>query len=112
MFKAIARYIRVQPRKARLAAELMRNLTVQEAREQLIFSQMKAGRCLKKVLDSAVANAESNGENVKSEKLRVLEVRVDAGPVYKRAKSKSRGGRAPIIKRTSHLTVVVGEKDQ
>lgn len=111
MFKAIARYIRVQPRKARLAAGLMRNLTVKEAREQLLFSQMKAGRCLKKVLDSAVANAESN-ENVKADDLSVLEVRVDAGPVYKRAKSKSRGGRAPILKRTSHLTVIVGEKGQ
>lgn len=111
MFKAVARYIRVQPRKARLAADLMRNLTVKEAREQLLFSQMKAGRCLKKVLDSAVANAESN-ENIKSDDLSVLEVRVDAGPVYKRAKSKSRGGRAPILKRTSHLTVIVGEKGQ
>ncbi|CRH26220.1 50S ribosomal protein L22 [Chlamydia trachomatis] len=64
MFKATARYIRVQPRKARLAAGLMRNRSVVEAQQQLSFSQMKAGRCLKKVLDSAIANAESN-ENIK-----------------------------------------------
>ena len=109
MFKATARYIRVQPRKARLAAGLMRNLSVIEARQQLDFSSLKAGRCLKKVLDSAVANAELN-ENVKREELSVIEVRVDAGPTYKRAKSKSRGGRSPILKRTRHLTVIVGEK--
>lgn len=48
MFKATARYIRVQPRKARLAAGLMRNRSVVEAQQQLSFSQMKAGRCLKK----------------------------------------------------------------
>ncbi|EPP34679.1 ribosomal protein L22 [Chlamydia ibidis] len=111
MFKATARYIRLQPRKARLAAGLMRNLSVKEAREQLSFSQLKAGRCLIKVLDSAVANAESNC-NLKSENLSVIEVRVDAGPVYKRSKSKSRGGRSPILKRTSHLTVIVGEKER
>lgn len=111
MFKATARYIRVQPRKARLAAGLMRNRSVVEAQQQLSFSQMKAGRCLKKVLDSAIANAESN-ENIKRENLCVLEVRVDAGPMFKKMKSKSRGGRAPILKRTSHLTVIVGERGQ
>ncbi|AFS19094.1 ribosomal L22p/L17e family protein [Chlamydia psittaci 04DC42] len=89
----------------------MRNLSVTEAQQQLSFSQLKAGRCLKKVLDSAVANAELH-DNVKREQLNVIEVRVDAGPVYKRAKSKSRGGRSPILKRTSHLTVVVGEKER
>ncbi|SPN73762.1 50S ribosomal protein L22,50S ribosomal protein L22,ribosomal protein L22,Ribosomal protein L22p/L17e [Chlamydia serpentis] len=111
MFKATARYIRVQPRKARLAAGLVRNLSVQEAEEQLGFSQLKAGRCLKKVLNSAVANAELH-ENIKRENLSIIEVRVDAGPVYKRSKSKSRGGRSPILKRTSHLTVIVGEKER
>lgn len=111
MFKATARYIRVQPRKARLVAGLMRGLSVKEAQEQLQFSQLKAGRCFKKVLDSAVANSELH-DNVKREKLNVLEVRVDAGPTYKRAKAKSRGGRSPILKRTSHLTVIVGEKER
>lgn len=109
MFKATARYIRVQPRKARLVADLIRNLSVQDALEQLLFSRLKAGRCFKKVLDSAVANAETQGE-LKRDKLGIVEIKVDAGPMYKRAKSKSRGGRSPILKRTSHLTVVLGEK--
>ena len=108
MFKAYARYLRVPPRKARLAAGLIRGLPVQQAFEQLMFSQMKAGKLLQKVLSSAVANAEVNN-NVRRERLAVVEVRIDEGPRYKRAKSKSRGGRAPILKRTSHFTVIVAE---
>lgn len=107
-FKAITRYVRIPPRKARLAADLIRGLDVPSAMSQLNFSPLKAARLLYKTLRSAVANAE-NQENHAREDLRVLEVRVDEGPRLKRAKSKSRGGRAPIIKRTSHFVVVVGE---
>lgn len=109
MFKSQARYIRVPPRKARLAAGLIRGLSVKDADVQLSFSNLKAGRLLKKVLNSAIAGAELH-DNVNRSDLKVLEVRIDEGPRHKRAKSKSRGGRAPILKRTSHLTVVVGEK--
>lgn len=105
--KAISKYIRISPRKARLAAGLIRGLTVYEASEQLVFSNLKAGRLLKKTLDSAVANAESL-HDMRKEQLKVLEVRVDAGPTLKRAKPKNKGGRHPIMKRTSHFTVVVG----
>lgn len=107
-FKAITRYVRIPPRKARLAADLIRGLDVPSAMSQLTFSPLKAARLLYKTLRSAVANAE-NQENHVREDLRVLEVRVDEGPRLKRAKSKSRGGRAPVIKRTSHFVVVVGE---
>jgi large subunit ribosomal protein L22 len=64
---------------------------------------------LKKTLNSAVANAESQ-HDVRKENLQVLEVRVDEGPRLKRSKSRSRGSRAPIIKRTSHFTIVVGSE--
>lgn len=107
--KAITKFIRVQPRKARLAANLIRGLGVEEATVQLGFCNLKAGRLLKKTLDSAVANAEVEWD-ARRDQLYVLEVRVDEGPRFKRAKSKSRGGRAPILKKTSHFTVVVGEK--
>lgn len=107
-FKAITRYVRIPPRKARLAADLIRGLDVPNAMAQLAYSPLKASRLLQKTLRSAIANAE-NQENHAREDLRVLEVRVDEGPRLKRAKSKSRGGRAPVIKRTSHLIVVVGE---
>lgn len=105
--RAITKYVRISPTKARLAAGLMRNLQVAEAAVQLEFSNLKAGRLLKKTLDSAVANAETQLD-LRREDLKVIEVRVDEGPRLKRAKPKNRGGRHPIIKRMSHFTVVVG----
>ncbi|MCH9627618.1 MAG: 50S ribosomal protein L22 [Chlamydiales bacterium] len=107
--KAITKFIRIPPRKARLAANLIRGRSVEEAGIQLGFCNLKAGRLLKKTLDSAVANAEMQWD-ARRDQLVVTEVRVDEGPRHKRAKSKSRGGRAPVLKRTSHFTVVVGEK--
>jgi large subunit ribosomal protein L22 len=105
--KAITKLVRISPRKARLAADLIRGLPVDRASAQLLFCNLKGGRLLKKTLDSAVANAETQLE-VRREDLRVTEVRIDAGPVFKRAKPKNKGGTHPIMKRTSHFTVVVG----
>lgn len=107
--KANTKFVRIPPRKARLAADLIRGLPVEQASQQLMFCHMKAGKQLLKTLDSAIANAEMNWD-ARRDKLFVVEARVDEGPRLKRAKSKSRGGRAPIIKRTSHFTIVVGEK--
>ncbi len=105
--RAITKYVRISPRKARLAAGLIRNLPVEDAAVQLNFSCLKGGKLLKKTLDSAVANAENNLD-LRREDLVVKEVRVDEGPTLKRAKPKCRGGKVPIKKRTSHFTVVVG----
>lgn len=107
--KAITKYVRISPRKARLAAGLIRGLSVADASTQLLFSNLKAGRLLKKTLDSAVANAETQLD-LRREALKVLEVRVDEGPTLKRAKPKNRGGRHPIMKRTSHFTVIVSNQ--
>lgn len=104
--KAITKYIRISPRKARLAAGLIRGRNVEEASLQLMFSKLRAGKLLKKTLDTAVANAETL-LNVQRRDLKVHEVRVDAGPVMKRSKPKNRGGSVPVMKRTSHFTVVV-----
>lgn len=106
--KAITKYVRISPRKARLAADLIRGLPVAQATLQLAHCNLKAGRLLQKTLDSAIANAETQGE-MRRENLQVAEVRVDAGPVFKRAKPKNKGGRHPIMKRTSHFVVVVKE---
>lgn len=103
---AISKYVRISPRKARYAAGLIRGLKVPAAASQLLFSNLKGGRLLKKTLDSAAANAEVMYD-VRREDLVVHEVRIDAGSVFKRAKPKNRGGRHPIMKRTSHFTVVV-----
>jgi len=107
---AISKHVRISPRKARLAAGLIRGLRVPQATSQLLFSSLKGGRLLKKTLDSAVANAESQLD-LRREDLFVTEVRVDQGAVFKRAKPKNRGGRHPILKRTSHFTVVVSTKE-
>lgn len=103
---AISKYVRVNPRKARLVARAMKGLPVVEAKTRLQFYNTKASRYLYKTLNTAIAVAENELE-VDRESLVVSEIRVDQGPSMKRAKSRSRGGRSPILKRTSHLTVVV-----
>ena len=103
---AITKYVRISPRKARLAADLIRGKPVAQASVQLMYCQLKAGRLLKKTLDSAVANAETQLD-LRRDDLKVAEVRVDPGPTLKRAKPKNKGGRHPIMKRTSHFTVIV-----
>lgn len=106
--KAVSKYMRVPPRKARLAANLIRGLEVRQALAQLSVSQLKAGRLLKKTVESAVANGELQ-HDLRRDTMRVLEVRVDCGPILKRSKPRSRGSQMPVMKRLSHFTVVVGE---
>jgi large subunit ribosomal protein L22 len=108
---AKTKYVRISPQKARLAAGLIRGMNVEEALLQLNFSNLKGGVLLRKTLLSAIANAETL-YSVQRRDLKVKEVRVDAGPIMKRAKSKCRGGRVPIMKRMSHFMVVVGKESQ
>ena len=105
--RAVTKYVRISPRKARYAAALIRNLPVTDAGTQLQYCNLKGGKLLRKTLNSAIANAEVSLD-VRPENLKVVEVRIDEGPTLKRAKPKNRGGRVPIMKRTSHFTVVVG----
>ena len=98
--------VRISPRKARLAADLIRGKSVEEALVQLMYCKLRSGPMIKKTLNSAIANAETQ-LNVQRRDLKVKEVRVDAGPTLKRAKPKNRGGSHPIMKRTSHFTVIV-----
>lgn len=107
--KAITRYVRISPRKARYAAGLIRGLPVDKATLQLQLSKLKGGRLLKKTLDSAVANAETQLE-ARREELKVMEVRVDPGPILRRAKARSRGSSVPVNKRTSHFTIIVSKE--
>lgn len=107
-YTAVAKSIRVPPRKARLAAGLIRNKTVDEARFQLAQSPLKASRAFSKLLKSAVSNAEYLNKT-SMPNLIIDEVYVNEGPVMKRAKSRSRGGRAPVLKRTSHFVVSLRE---
>jgi large subunit ribosomal protein L22 len=108
--KAITRYVRISPRKARYAADLIRGLNVEQASLQLLHSKLRGGRLIKKTLDSAVANAETQLD-ARRESLKVHEVRVDPGPNLRRAKPRSRGSSVPVNKRTSHFTIVVSTEN-
>ena len=106
--KAILRSARISAQKVRLVADQVRGMPVGSATNLLAFSDKKAAHLVKKVLLSAVANAENNlGADV--DELLVSKIFVDEGPSLKRmhARAKGRGNR--INKRTSHITVVVGE---
>lgn len=104
--KAVTKYVRISPRKARYAADLIRGLSVANATSQLLYSKLRGGRLLKKTLDSAVANAETQLD-ARRESLKIFEVRVDPGPILRRAKPRSRGSSVPVNKRTSHFTIVL-----
>ena len=108
--KAITKYVRISPRKARYAADLIRGLTVVQASQQLMYSKLRGGRLIQKTLDSAVANAETLFD-ARREHLKVHEVRVDAGPILRRAKPRSKGSSVPVNKRTSHFTVIVSAQE-
>ena len=104
--KACTRYVRISPRKARYAAGLIRGLSVTQASSQLLYSKLRGGRLLLKTLDSAVANAETQLD-AKRESLKIHEVRIDPGPILRRAKARSRGSSVPVNKRTSHFTIIL-----
>jgi large subunit ribosomal protein L22 len=103
------RYARVSPQKARLLADLIRGLPVEEARNVLEFSNKKAAGMVKKVLDSAIANAEHN-QGMDIDELKVSTVYVDEGPTLKRLHARAKGRANRIFKRTSHIVVKVSER--
>jgi len=104
--KAVARWVRMSPRKARLVAEHIRGRSVPEARTVLAFTPRAAARELEKVLRSAVANAEAN-HNLVGDELIVSAAYVDEGPVMKRWRARARGRAARIHKPTCHITVTL-----
>ena len=108
--RAIAKTVRIAPRKARLVVDLVRNKSVIEADKILANLNKEAARITRKVLTSATANAENN-LGLDKNKLYVKEAFVDEGATMKRARMGSRGHVDPIMKRTSHITVVVSERN-
>jgi len=109
--KAIAKHIRISPRKARQVVDLIRGKDVGEAFAILKFTAHKATAPVYKVLKSAVANAEHNNE-MNVDKLFVKEAFVDEGPSMKRVMPRAQGRADIIVKRSSHITVVVGQKEE
>ena len=102
--KAVAKWVRMSPRKARLVVEHIRGRSVPEARTVLAFTQRAAAREIEKVLSSAVANAEAN-HDLDGDELVVSAAYVDEGPVMKRWRPRARGRAARIHKPTCHITV-------
>ncbi len=105
---AVLKFVRLSPMKGRLLADLVRGKKVDEALNILKFSNQRAAGILKKVLDSAIANAENNnGADV--DELKISEILVDEGPVMKRMRPRAKGRGDRIVKRTSHVTVRVSD---
>ncbi len=109
MATAKLRYARISPQKCRLVADQIRGLRVEKASEVLAFSEKKAADIIKKVLDSAIANAEhNNGADV--DELVVAKIQVDEGPMMKRVHARAKGRANRVVKRMSH--VVIGVSDE
>lgn len=108
--RAVARYLRISPRKLRLVVDTVRSKPVRQAGMILAGLNKKGARLTEKVLNSAVANAK--GLELDEGRLYISDIRADGGPVFKRFMPRSMGRADRILKRTSHLSIVVTEGDR
>ena len=109
--KAIARYVRVSPRKARIVLDQIRGKNVIAAQETLRFTNRAVAEVVEKTLNSAVANAAQKGA-ANPENRGVKACFADAGPTLKRIRPRAKGSAARIRKRTSHITVIVATREE
>ena len=109
--KAVAKYVRISPRKVRQVVNLIRGKKISDALAILQFTPKGSTEPVTKVLKSAVANAEHNLD-LNADDLVISEIYVDQGPTLKRIKPRAQGRADRIRKRTSHITVVVSEKKE
>ncbi len=109
--KAVARYVRMSPQKVRLVADRVRGMGAVEALTVLKHTPQAAARPMYKVIRSAVANAEENLE-MDREDLYIARLMVDGGPTMKRFRAGARGRYKKILKRSSHITVVLSEVEE
>lgn len=105
--KAIAKYVRVTPRKADRVLQLIRGKRVDLATEILLFTPKHVARTIRKVLQSAVANAVVMEGKINMESLHIKHATAHAGPTMKRIRPRAQGRATPILKRTTHITIVV-----
>lgn len=108
--KAVAKFVRITPRKVRVVLDIIRGKNVAEAFAILKFTPKAGAEVVEKVLRSAVANAENNFD-MDVDKLFIKTAFADGGPTMKRIHPRSRGQAFKILKRTSHVTIVVDEKN-
>ena len=107
--RAIAKYIRISPRKVKIVIDLIRGKQVDQALAILMYTPKAAAPVVEKLLNSAIANAENN-LSLPRDELYVAEVFANPGPTLKRYVARSRGSASPILKRTSHISVVLDQK--
>ena len=106
--RASAKYVPISPQKVRLVLDLVRGKDVDEALSILEFTPKRAARHVAKVVRSGIANAEENF-GLDREDLYIAEIYADDGPTLKRGRAGARGRYKPLLKRTSHITIVLGE---
>ena len=106
--QAKLKHARISPQKARLVADQIRGMPVEKALQLLTFSSKKGADIIKKVLDSAIANAENN-DGADVDELKVSEIFVDGATPLKRIKTRAKGRAVRIMKRSSHITIRVAE---
>jgi len=106
--KAIGNHIRISPQKARLVADVVRGMNADKAITTLRFMPKKGAAILRKIIESAVANA-SQDDSIDVDNLYIKKVYVDDGPSLKRIRPRAMGRATGIIKRTSHITVILDE---
>jgi len=105
---AVAKYIRISPQKARLVADVVRGMNAENALTTLRFMPKKGAKIIRKVLESAIANANQT-ESIDVDTLYVKKILIDGGPMLKRFRPRAQGRATRILKRTSHITIVVDE---
>jgi len=103
------KHARISPQKARLVADQIRGMGVDQAINLLTFSTKKGADIIKKILESAIANAEHN-DGADIDELIVSTIHVDEGPLFKRFRARAKGRGNRILKRTSHITLAVEEQ--
>ena len=112
--KAILRFARVSARKARLVADLVRGKDVPDAIEMLAFNDKKTAPLVRKLIESAVANAEHEAargqDQLDVDDLFVKTIYVDSGPMLRRFRPRAQGRATKVLKKTSHITVVLGTR--
>jgi large subunit ribosomal protein L22 len=104
--RAVAKYVRMSPRKVKLVVDMVRGRSIDEALTLLTYSTKAAARPVAKVIKSAAANAEEN-YGLSSDELYIAEIYADEGPTLKRGRIGARGRFKPILKRSTHITVVL-----
>jgi ribosomal protein L22 len=109
--RASSRYVRVAPRKARLIADQVRGMHIEQARALLEFSPRGAAEDIRKLLDSAAANAENNHDLIADE-MRISEITVDEGPTLRRFRPRALGRASRINKRTCHIAVALSPEEE